>query len=152
MTGNLVANGNTIYINPFTGGVTGRGHLPNHHLYRHIQGSFAGAQTLLPSIYTFTVTNITSVTPNEIAVIVTGNPANLTWNNGSGNGQWDVLGSDNWTDRSIRSKSNFRTVNNAIFDDSITAAASPMTNVTVPSSVTVLPATVMVAIQRRFTP
>jgi fibronectin-binding autotransporter adhesin len=144
VTGNLTANGNMIYINPFSGALQGGAIYPIITYTGTFTGSFAEAQTLLPSIYTFIVTNITSVTPNEIAVIVTGNPANLTWNNGSGNGIWDVLGSDNWTDKVHQVEEQFQNGNNAVFDDSITNTAVPATNITVGSGVTVSPQTVTV--------
>ncbi|HUA65619.1 MAG TPA: autotransporter-associated beta strand repeat-containing protein [Alphaproteobacteria bacterium] len=140
VTGNLTVNGNTIYINPFSGGLQSGAVYPIITYSGTLTGSFAGAQTLLPTAYSFTVTNITSTTPKQIAVIVSGSAANLTWNNGSGNGQWDVLSSANWTDTVHQVEEQFNNGDNVILNDSITSAASPLTTVTVPSGVTVLPA------------
>ncbi|HEV2319756.1 MAG TPA: autotransporter-associated beta strand repeat-containing protein, partial [Verrucomicrobiae bacterium] len=145
VTGDLTANGNTIYINPFGGELQSGAVYPIITYTGTFNGSFAGAQTLSPSIYTFTVTNITTTTPKEIGVIVSGNPANLTWNNGSGNGQWDVLSSANWTNYATRTEGQFENGDNAIFDDSILSAASPATNVAVASGVTLLPGLVIVS-------
>ncbi|HEV2454295.1 MAG TPA: autotransporter-associated beta strand repeat-containing protein [Verrucomicrobiae bacterium] len=151
VTGNLTANGNTIYINPFSGQLQSGGVYPIITYTGSLTGSFAGAQTLLPSIYTFTITNITSTVPNQIAVIVTGNPVNLTWNNGSGNGLWDVLSSANWTDTVHQVEEQFQNGDNAVFDDSITNTAAPATNITIASGVTVLPALVSVNSKLNYT-
>jgi fibronectin-binding autotransporter adhesin len=144
VTGNLTANGNTIYINPFGGELQSGAVYPLITYTGTFTGSFAGAQSISPSIYMFTITNITTTTPNEIGVIVSGNPANLTWNNGSGNGQWDVLSSANWTNYAALTEGQFENGDNVAFDDSILNAASPATNVTVSSGVTVLPGMIAV--------
>ncbi len=145
VTGNLIVNGNTIYINPFSGGLQSGAVYPIITYTGTLTGSFAGAQTLSPTAYSFTVTNITSTTPKVIAVIVGGSVANLTWNNGSGNGQWDVLSSANWTDTVHQVEEQFNNGDNVILNDSITGAASPLTSITVPSGVTVLPALIAVS-------
>jgi fibronectin-binding autotransporter adhesin len=143
VTGNLTASGNTIYINPFSGQLQSGAVYPIITYTGTLTGSFAGAQTLLPTAYTFTLTNITSTVPHQIAVIVGGSAANLTWNNGSGNGQWDVLSSDNWTDRVNKVEEQFNNGDSVVLDDSITNAAAPNTNITVASG-TVLPGLVAI--------
>ncbi|MGH7943191.1 MAG: beta strand repeat-containing protein, partial [Limisphaerales bacterium] len=145
VTGNLTVNGNTIYINPFAGELQSGGVYPIITYTGTLTGSFAGAQSISPGIYSFTITNITGTTPEQIAVIVSGNPANLTWNDGAGNGQWDVLSSDNWTNIANLAEAQFENGDNVAFNDSISNSSSATpTNVTVASGVSVLPALVSV--------
>lgn len=138
VSGGLTVNDNPIVINPL-GGTLQNGIYPLIKYTGGLSGSFGAIQTASPSIYSLTLTNITSTTPNEIAVIVSGTPSALFWNNASGNDQWDVLGSFNWTDMVDHAVEQFASADAVIFDDSITNAATPGTNITIASGETVAP-------------
>lgn len=101
-------------------------------------------QTASPTAYTLTLTNITSTTPNEIAVIVFGTPSRLTWNDDSGDGEWNAGGSFNWTNVAAHDVEQFFGVDTVIFDDSVTnsvnAALATSTNIDIASGQTLLPA------------
>jgi len=142
VTGDLTANGNMIDLN-LTGGTLQNG------IYRlitytgNLNGSFGGVQTVNPSVYSLTLTNITTTTPKQIAVIVTGNPSALIWNDDSGSGEWNVFGDYNWTNHADNATEQFVNADYVIFDDSITSAANggqfTSTNVDIASGVVVAP-------------
>ncbi|HXB58194.1 MAG TPA: hypothetical protein VNU95_01440, partial [Candidatus Acidoferrales bacterium] len=71
VSGGLTVNDNPIVINPL-GGTLQNGIYPLIKYTGGLSGSFGAIQTASPSIYSLTLTNITSTTPNEIAVIVSG--------------------------------------------------------------------------------
>jgi fibronectin-binding autotransporter adhesin len=138
VTGNLSVNGNTIFINP-TGGILQNGIYPLITYTGSLAGSFAGVQTVSPSVYTLTLTNITTTSPKQIGVIVSGSPSVLLWNNGANNGEWD-FSSFNWSNVVTHAAELFANADTAIFDDSITSAATPGTNIDIGSGQIVSPA------------
>lgn len=139
VAGGLTLNGNAVYINPFTGSLQNGATYPLINYSGGLSGSLGAVQTTIsPSVYSFTVTT----SPSQIAVVVNGSSTNMTWNNGSGNGQWDLLSSANWTNAAAPLEGQFNNLENVIFDDSVTNEATPSTNVTVASGVTVYPASI----------
>lgn len=131
VNGDLAMNNTTMYVNPIGGS------LENSHPYTLItySGNFSGAlpsaQTALPSIYSVVLSNATSLSPKRIQAIISGGTPNLlVWNNSSGNAEWDVGVSANWSNVTTHAPSDyFYTPDAVAFDDSITAAASPATNI-----------------------
>jgi autotransporter-associated beta strand protein len=134
VAGNVVANGNTIYVNPLAP-------LANGATYTLITygGTFSGtlptAVTVPP--YVLTVTN----PPNRIAVIVSGGSSSLlAWNNFSGNGEWDVDSSPNWTNLTTSvSADYFYDFDPVLFLDSITNSATPTTSIDIAAGQIVVP-------------
>ena len=143
VTGNLIVNNNTIVLN-LVNGTLQNGIYPLITYTGTLSGSFAGVQTASPSVYTLTLTNIVSTNPKEIGVIVGGNPSQLVWNNGSGNGEWDILGSYNWTNLATHTSEQFASADSVTFDNSITTAANAglasSTNIDIASGQIVIPA------------
>ncbi len=127
VTGNLSVSGNTIFLNP-TGGTLQNGIYPLITYTGSLTGSFAGVQTVSPSVYTLTLTNITTTSPKQIGVIVTGSPSVLVWNNGGNNGEWD-FSSLNWSNVVTHAAELFANADSVTFDNSITSAANPATNI-----------------------
>ncbi|HEY1787381.1 MAG TPA: autotransporter-associated beta strand repeat-containing protein [Verrucomicrobiae bacterium] len=142
VTGNLTVNGNTIVLNLLNGTLQ-NGIYPLIKYTGSLSGSFAGVQTVSPSAYSLTLTNITSETPNEIAVVVFGTPSPLTWNDGSGDGQWNAGGSFNWTNYASRDEEQFFNAESVTFDDSVTNSANgalaTSTNITIAEGQNVSP-------------
>ena len=138
VTGNLTVNGNTIYLNP-TGGTLQNGVYPLITYTGSFSGSFAGVQTVSSSIYTLTLTNITTTSPHQIAVIVSGSPSLLVWNNDANNGEWD-FSSLNWSNIITHAEELFANSDTVIFNDTIANASSPGTNIDIGSGQIVSPA------------
>ncbi|HEV2454843.1 MAG TPA: autotransporter-associated beta strand repeat-containing protein [Verrucomicrobiae bacterium] len=134
VSGNLTLNGNTIVLNLLNGTLQ-NGIYPLIKYTGSVSGSFSSVQTAAPTVYSLTLTNITSTTPNEIAVVVFGTPSNLTWNDGSGDGLWNAGSSINWTNYSIHDEEQFFNAESVTFDDSITnsanSALATSTNITI---------------------
>ena len=143
VTGDLTVNGNTIVLNPLHGSLQ-NGVYPLITYTGNLNGSFNGVQTVSPSAYTLTLTNITTTTPKEIAVVVFGTPSQLTWDNNSGDGEWNAGGSFNWTNRASQDVEQFFNADSVTFDDSVTnsinAALPTSTNIDIASGQTLLPA------------
>jgi len=137
VTGNLTVTGNTIFVNP-TGGTLQNGIYPLITYTGGLTGSFAGVQTVSPSVYTLTLTNITSTSPKQIGVIVSGSPSVLLWNNGGHNGEWD-FSSLNWSNVVTHAAELFANADSVTFDNSITNAATPATNIDIGSGQIVSP-------------
>lgn len=125
VTGDLTVNGNTIVLNPLNGTLE-NGIYPLITYSGALNGSFAGVQTASPTAYSLTLTNITSTTPNEIAVVVLGAPSQLIWNDGSGDGEWNVGASLNWTNPAAHDLEQFFNADTVTFDDSITNSANAL--------------------------
>jgi len=140
VAGNLTANGNTIFVNP-TGGTLQNGVYPLITYTGSLSGSFGGVQTVSSSVYTLTLTNITTTSPQQIAVIVSGTPAQLVWNNGANNGEWD-FSSLNWSNIVTHASQVFANSDTVIFNDTIINAASPATNIDLGSGQIVSPAVI----------
>jgi fibronectin-binding autotransporter adhesin len=137
VTGNLSVNGNTIVLNP-VGGTLQDGIYPLITYTGSLIGSFAGVQTVSPSVYTLTLTNITTTSPKQIGVIVSGSPSVLSWNNGASNGEWD-FSSLNWSNVVTHGAELFANADTAIFDNSITSTGTPGTNIDIGSGQIVSP-------------
>lgn len=141
VTGDVTASGNIIVLNPI-GGTLQNGIYPLITYTGSFSGGFSGVQTVSPSSYTLTLTNITTTTPKQIAVIVGGNPSLLLWNNASGNSEWDVAGSFNWSNVLSHASEQFVNADTVILDDSITNAATPGTNIDIAGGQVVIPAVI----------
>jgi autotransporter-associated beta strand protein len=137
VTGDLAGNGNPITINP-VGGTLG-----NSYTLLTYTGNatsfFSGASTASASRYVFTLTNVTTTTPKQVNLLVTGSgggPASLVWDNNSGNASWDTQSSQNWSNQTTHVANDlFFAADSVTFDDSITNAASAMTTISIPSAV-----------------
>jgi fibronectin-binding autotransporter adhesin len=144
VTGDLTVNGNTIYINPINGGLAD-GTYTLITYTGNLNGSFGAVSTVSQTSYDLVLTNVTTTTPKQIQLIVTGNstPSVLVWNNASGNDQWDVQSSANWSNVTTHASSDqFHFLDSVIFNDSIADAATPATNVVIPSGQVVVPTTI----------
>lgn len=144
VNGNLTANGNTLLVN-LVGGTLENGRAYTLINYTGtLNGSFGGASTVSPSGYTFVVTNVTTTAPKKIQVIVTGGQSSvLAWNNASGSGVWDVLGSANWTNRTTHvSPDVFYSFDSVMFDDTISSSPTPTTSIEIPSGIVVTPSAI----------
>ena len=138
VTGNLTANGNTLYVNPLAP-------LANGATYTLITytgaftGSFAGAVTVPP--YVLTLTNVTTSSPKKIAVVVSGGSlSTLAWNNASGNGEWDVDASPNWTNLTTSVAADyFFSFDPVLLLDSITNSSTPTTSIDIAAGQIVVP-------------
>ncbi|MEI9960425.1 MAG: hypothetical protein WDM76_04615 [Limisphaerales bacterium] len=140
VTGDLTVNNNNIVLSPAEGTLQ-NGIYPLITYTGNLNGSFGSVQTISPSIYTLTLTNITTTSPKQIAVIVSGSPSILAWNNGANNGEWD-FSSLNWSNIITHTSELFANANSVIFDDSILAAATPGTNIDIASGQIVSPAVI----------
>jgi fibronectin-binding autotransporter adhesin len=140
VAGNLTANGNTIFVNP-TGGTLQNGVYPLITYTGSLSGSFGGVQTVSSSVYTLTLTNITTTSPQQIAVIVSGSPSLLVWNNGGNNGEWD-FSSLNWSNLVTHAVQLFDNPDTVVFNDTILNAATPATNIDIGSGQIVSPAVI----------
>ena len=139
--GNLNLNGNNLNINP-TGGGLANGTYTLITYTGDLTGSFGTVATTFATSYTLVLTNVTSTTPKQIGLIVTGNsqPSQLVWNNAGGNGQWDVQSSVNWSNVTAQLSSDvFHFLDSVTFNDSILNAATPATNIVIPSGQIVVP-------------
>ena len=140
VTGDVNANGNNIIVS-LTGGTLQTGTYPLITYTGNLNGSFAGVQTVTPSAYTLALVNITTTTPKQIAVTVTGNAAPLLWNNAGNNGEWDFT-SLNWSNLATHAESAFVNADVAVFDDSIIGSATAGTNIDIGSGQIVSPAVI----------
>jgi autotransporter-associated beta strand protein len=140
INGNLTVNGNNINVNPITG-LLGAGTYTIMTYTGSLIGSFGTAQTISTSRYSI---SINTSTPGQVQLVVTGHPHGLTWNNGSGDGLWDVASSLNWTNFALVDEEQFFASDSVTFDDTILSAPSPVTTVTIPSGTAVYPNVVTV--------
>jgi autotransporter-associated beta strand protein len=138
VTGDLSVNGNTIVLNP-SGGTLQIGTYPLFTYTGNLNGSFGGVQTVSPTIYNLTLTNITTTNPKQVAVVVSGNPSVLIWNNGANNDEWD-FSSFNWSNVITHAAEQFANADSVTFDDTIIHAATPGTNIDIGSGQIVSPA------------
>jgi len=143
VAGNLTVSDNTIVLNLVNGALE-NGIYPLIKYTGSLSGSFAGVQTVSPTAYSLTLTNITSTTPNEIAVIVFGTASQLTWNDGSGDGEWNAGGSFNWTNVAAHDVEQFFNADSVLLNDSITNSANAnlatSTNIDIASGQILMPA------------
>ena len=138
VNGNLTVNGNNITLNPLTGTLASG----TYTLFTYtgsLSGSFGTASTLSSSRNTFA---ISTSTPHQVNLIVTGSPNLLKWNNGANNGQWDVQSSYNWTNLTAHDEDQFFGGDVAILDDSITTAVHPTTSLVIGSGTVIIPSVV----------
>lgn len=139
--GDLTLNGNTFNINP-TGGGLANGTYTLITYTGNFNGSLGTAMTTFTTAYSLVLNNVTTTTPKQIQLIVTGSSqsSQLVWNNASGSGQWDVQSSANWSNVTTHASSDvFNYLDSVLFDDSILTAALPETNVVIPSGQIVVP-------------
>jgi len=135
VNGNLTVNGNNININPLAGTLASG----TYTLFTYtgtLNGSFGTASTSSSSRYNFT---ISTSTPHQVNLVVTGMANLLKWNNGAGNGQWDVQNSYNWTNLNSHVEDQFYSGDEVILDNSITTAANPSTTLNIASGAVVMP-------------
>ena len=135
VNGDLTVNGNNININPLTGTLaSGTYRLFNY--TGNLNGSFGTASTPSSSRSSFT---ISTLTPHQVNLIVTGTANLLKWNNGANNGQWDVQNSFNWTNLTSHAEDQFFSGDIVVLDDSITTATHPTTSLVIGSGQIVSP-------------
>jgi autotransporter-associated beta strand protein len=141
VTGDLNLNGNNVNINLIGGGLAdGTYTLATY--TGNLNGSFGSVATIVNTAYTLTLTNVTTTTPKQIQLLVSGTetPNLLIWNNANGNNQWDVGGSANWTNVTTHSSpSVFNYLDEVVLNDSIANASIPGTNVTIPAGQIIVP-------------
>jgi autotransporter-associated beta strand protein len=139
VNGNLTFNDSVIYINPLVP-------LANRSTYTlmacaSFSGSLPTAVTVQVSQDTFTVTNVTTSSNTLIQVTVSSpEPSLLVWNNASGDGEWNVDASPNWSNATTHAASDyFFTFDSVVFNDSIASAANPSTNIDIANGQAVIP-------------
>ncbi|MGA3179264.1 MAG: autotransporter-associated beta strand repeat-containing protein, partial [Verrucomicrobiota bacterium] len=144
VAGSLALSGlNTITLSDFRGGSIPNGVYPLITYTGSFSGTLTGANsnlTITAVGVTGTLTNITSVTPNEIAVIISpaSRPAtNLTWVGDGVNNYWDTSSSGDW--KAGGTFFTFQAGDSALFTD----GGAPNTNVVLQA--TVLPGAVVVS-------
>ncbi len=130
VTGDLTANGNNILINPLTGTLASGTYVLMTYT-GNLNGSFGTASTVASSRYSLSID--TSVA-HQVRLVVTGVANVLAWNNLSGNGQWDVQSSFNWTNLTTHAEDQFFTSDSVLLDD-----RSSSTSLTIPSGQIVSP-------------
>ncbi|HZQ47559.1 MAG TPA: hypothetical protein VFC07_11135, partial [Verrucomicrobiae bacterium] len=137
INGDLAANNNTLYINPIGGSLASSYTLLTY--TGNAPSFFSGAQTLAASRYVFALTNVTTTSPKQVNLIVTGSgggPASLVWNNAGNNGTWDTQVTQNWSNQVTHAAADFFfTQDSVTFDDSIINDANPTTSISIPSLV-----------------
>ena len=141
ITGDLTANGNTIYLNPIGGGLA-NGTYTLATYTGTLNGSFGAVQTTTLTSYTLVLTNVTTTSPKQLRVIVSGNsaPSLLVWNNAAGNAQWDVQSSANWSNVTAHLASDvFHFLDAVVLDDTINGSLNPATTITIPADQIVVP-------------
>lgn len=142
VNGALTMNNSTIYINPIAIGSTLQNGIYTLMTY---SGSFGGSlptaqPAVTPSVYTITLSNATSLSPKQIQAIVSGASELLVWDNASGNAEWDVGVSANWSNTVTQVASDvFLSPDGTAFNDSINTAANPATTIDIGPSVVVSP-------------
>ncbi len=140
VNGNLTVNNNTIYVNPLA-------LLANGSTYTllactgAVNGAFAGAATVQASSYTLTLTNVTTSSNTLVQLKVAGGQASqLVWNNATGNGEWDVQSSQNWSNvTTFAAQDYFYSFDSVVLNDSITSAANPTTSIDIGQGQVVIP-------------
>lgn len=138
IAGNLTVNGNNININPLNGVLTNGTYVLMTYS-GNLNGSFGTASTISSSRYNFT---IDTSTPHQVNLIVTGVANSLAWNNGSGNGQWDVQSSYNWTNLTKNVEDQFFAADMVLLDDRGAQGPNPLTSLTIPSGTAVAPSVI----------
>lgn len=113
ITGDLTANGNNITINPLTG-VLASGTYILMTYSGNLIGSFGTAATVTTSRYNLT---LDTSTPHQVKLVVSGVANVLAWNNNSGNNEWDVQNSVNWTNLTTHTLDQFFTSDAVLLDD-----------------------------------
>lgn len=137
VNGNLNVNGNTILINPIAGTLANGTYVLMTYTGT-LNGSFAGVQTVAPSRYLLSL----NITPTQVQLVVAGNPNTLVWNNGAGDGQWNVQASYDWTNLTKNIEDQFYTSDSVTFDDTISSAQTPTTSINLGSGIVVYPSAV----------
>ncbi len=135
ITGNLTVNGNNISVYPINGTLADGTYTIMTYTGSLI-GTFGTAATISPSHYSIT---ISTTTAHEVQLTVTGGPASLTWNNGTGNSFWDVASSYNWTNFAAVAEEQFYASDSVTFDNTIITAANPSTAISLASGTSVFP-------------
>ncbi len=138
VTGNLAVNGNNITINPLSGTLAAG----TYTLFTYtgsLTGTFGTASTVATSRYSF---SLSTNTPHQVNLIVSGQPNLLEWNNGANNGEWDVQNSLNWSNLTTHAEDQFFTADQVLFDDTILSAPHPTTSIDIASGQIVAPSVV----------
>lgn len=138
VTGDLTVNGNNITINPITGTLASGTYVLMTYS-GNLNGSFGTASTVASSRYSFSID--TSVA-HQVRLIVTGVADVLAWNNGSGNSQWDVQSSLNWSNLTTHAEDEFFTSDSVLLDDRGSQGPNPSTSLTIPSGTVVVPSVI----------
>jgi autotransporter-associated beta strand protein len=145
VTGNLTLTGNNnISISDFSGGTIPVGTYPLIAYSGTLSGGTSNFTVTAVGV-TATLTNITTTTPPEIAVVISAGargPANLTWKGDGVLNNWDTS-SSNWL--SGATLSNFQPGDSVIFNDS----GAPNTNLNL--AIAVLPASVTFSNTQHYT-
>lgn len=138
VTGDLTVNGNNININPLTGVLTNGTYVLMTYS-GNLNGFFGTASTITSSRYNFTID--TSI-PHQVNLIVAGVPDVLAWNNGSGDGQWNVQASQNWTNLTRNVEDQFFAADMVLLDNRGAQGPNPLTALTIPSGTVVTPSVI----------
>ena len=144
VTGDLTVNNNDIYINP-VGATLESGRPYTLITYTgNLNGTLGNVATVTATPYTLVLSNATSLSPKQIQVIVTGGqPSSLVWNNAQGDGEWNVQGSQNWSNLTTHvSPDSFVSLDTVLLDDSITNAPIPTNVLDIASGVVVSPSVI----------
>lgn len=143
----LTANGNDLYINPI-GGSLANASYPLFTYTGNLIGSFGNVTTIAPTAYTLVLTNVTTTSPKEIRVIVSGSqPRSLVWNNASSSDVWDVQGWANWSNLVTHtSPEQFLALDAVLFSD----AGAPSTSIDIPALVVPSVLTVNASVDYNF--
>jgi autotransporter-associated beta strand protein len=144
VNGNLTLNNSTIYLNPIGGTLEGNRPYTLITYSGTFGGSLPAVQTAASSVYTIILSNATSLSPKRIQAIVTGGtPDLLVWDNASGNAEWDVGSSGNWSNTvSHLGNDVFYGSDAVLFNDAITNSAFPVTALDIASGVLVAPSAI----------
>jgi fibronectin-binding autotransporter adhesin len=138
VTGNLTVNGNNITINPLSGTLADG----TYTLFTYtgtLSGSFGTVSTVAPSRYGL---SLSTSTPHQVNLTVSGQASLLEWNNGADNGEWDVQSSLNWSNLTTHTEDQFFTADQVLFDDTILNAPHPTTSINIASGQIVAPSVV----------
>jgi autotransporter-associated beta strand protein len=138
VTGNLTVNGNNVTINPLSGTLASG----TYTLFTYtgsLTGTFGAVSTAASSRYSF---SLSTSTPHQVNLIVSGQPNLLEWNNGANNGEWDVQSSLNWSNLTTHAEDQFFTADAVLFDDTILSAPHPATSIDIASGQIVAPSVV----------
>lgn len=127
ITGDLTVNGNNITINPLTGTLASGTYVLMTYSGNLI-GSFGTAATVSTSRYNL---SLDTSTPHQVKLVVTGAPNLLAWNNNSGNNEWDVQSSVNWTNLTTHALDQFFTSDAVLLDDRGAQGPNPSTSLTI---------------------